>query len=303
MILWDLCKFIGFVTVATALYRTFIWYVLPLIVKRPPEYYINRYGKDSYVVVTGASDGIGKGYCEVFARLGFNIVLIARNQTKTETVAKDVASRYKVKTKVIVADFVKSYEKDFYQRISEQVKSLDVSILVNNVGAANLKLVADTPEQSCVDVTIVNTLPIVMMTKLLLPQLQARKQRSAIIQVSSVSVVCPMPTATVYGATKIFDDYFGVALAMEISDKVDVQVVRPGPVNTNMTVEEIRQYALPPTKFVEDSLKHLGLIVESYGNWGHATMALISALIPTWIMGPLTMYSLRKKAAAEKKGQ
>lgn len=39
-----------------------------------------RYGENSWVMVTGASDGIGKGFCEEFAKLGFNIVLVARNQ-------------------------------------------------------------------------------------------------------------------------------------------------------------------------------------------------------------------------------
>jgi 17beta-estradiol 17-dehydrogenase / very-long-chain 3-oxoacyl-CoA reductase len=41
-----------------------------------------RYGKDSYAIVTGSTDGIGKAYAMHLAKQGFNIVLIARNDEK-----------------------------------------------------------------------------------------------------------------------------------------------------------------------------------------------------------------------------
>jgi 17beta-estradiol 17-dehydrogenase / very-long-chain 3-oxoacyl-CoA reductase len=41
-----------------------------------------RYGKNSWVLVTGATEGIGKGFCEEFAKEGFNIILVSRNIEK-----------------------------------------------------------------------------------------------------------------------------------------------------------------------------------------------------------------------------
>jgi D-arabinose 1-dehydrogenase-like Zn-dependent alcohol dehydrogenase len=35
--------------------------------------------KESWAVVTGATDGIGLGFCKVLVKMGFNIVLISRN--------------------------------------------------------------------------------------------------------------------------------------------------------------------------------------------------------------------------------
>jgi hypothetical protein len=35
--------------------------------------------KKSWAVVTGATDGIGLGFCEVLTQLGFNVLLISRN--------------------------------------------------------------------------------------------------------------------------------------------------------------------------------------------------------------------------------
>jgi 17beta-estradiol 17-dehydrogenase / very-long-chain 3-oxoacyl-CoA reductase len=43
---------------------------------------LNRYGKGSWVVITGASDGIGKQYAIEMANIGFNIVLVSRTLSK-----------------------------------------------------------------------------------------------------------------------------------------------------------------------------------------------------------------------------
>ena len=48
----------------------------------------HRYGKDSWAVVTGCTDGIGKALVLELASRGFNIVLISRNSEKLATVAK-----------------------------------------------------------------------------------------------------------------------------------------------------------------------------------------------------------------------
>ncbi len=45
-----------------------------------------RYGANSWALVTGASDGIGKGFCQELANKGFNIILIARNPEKLKIV-------------------------------------------------------------------------------------------------------------------------------------------------------------------------------------------------------------------------
>ena len=67
---------------------------------------IERYGKNSWVLVTGASDGIGKEFCNQLAKIGFNICLQGRNKEKLEKVADEIRSIGNVKTRVIVADLV-----------------------------------------------------------------------------------------------------------------------------------------------------------------------------------------------------
>ena len=75
----------------------------------------DRYGKDSWAVVTGSTDGIGKAAAIHLAKEGFNVVLISRTLSKLETVVKEVEAAAKaagksIKTKVIQNDFTKSYD-------------------------------------------------------------------------------------------------------------------------------------------------------------------------------------------------
>ena len=63
-----------------------------------------RYGRGSWAVVTGASDGIGAAYCEELASQGFNIALVSRTKAKLEAVEKKCKAAG-VQTRLVVADF------------------------------------------------------------------------------------------------------------------------------------------------------------------------------------------------------
>lgn len=81
LVAWPLAKF------------TFI--VLYEIFKQllPPVDLVKRYcrpGQETWAVVTGATDGIGLGFCEVLAALGFNIVLISRSKEKLDVTAENL---------------------------------------------------------------------------------------------------------------------------------------------------------------------------------------------------------------------
>ena len=51
---------------------------------------LTRFGRNSWAVVTGASDGIGEGFCYELARDGFNICLISRTEEKLKRVESKI---------------------------------------------------------------------------------------------------------------------------------------------------------------------------------------------------------------------
>lgn len=72
----------------------------------PRKNLYERYG-GGYALVTGASDGLGKEYARNLAKAGFDIVLMARDETKLGIVAAELRQEFKVQTVVIVYDFAK----------------------------------------------------------------------------------------------------------------------------------------------------------------------------------------------------
>ena len=64
---------------------------------------LKKYG--DWAVVTGCTDGIGKAYAEKLAKKGMNIVLLSRSLDKLTDMSEYLIAKYKIKTKVIAADF------------------------------------------------------------------------------------------------------------------------------------------------------------------------------------------------------
>jgi NAD(P)-dependent dehydrogenase (short-subunit alcohol dehydrogenase family) len=52
------------------------------------------------LVVTGASDGIGREFAIQLARAGFNVLLAARNQTKLDAVVHDIGALISLKATI-----------------------------------------------------------------------------------------------------------------------------------------------------------------------------------------------------------
>ena len=78
-----------------------------------------------------------------------------------------------------------------------------------------------------------NVYHVTMLSRQLLPALEARASRSALINVSSVAATCPMPCASSYSATKAFVSFFTMALQREVKN-TDVMLLTPGVVRTPM---------------------------------------------------------------------
>ena len=70
-----------------------------------------RYGRNSWALVTGSSDGIGKGIAFSLAKEGFNIILSARTESKLEGARNELKRLYPLQDfKILVVDYEKSSE-------------------------------------------------------------------------------------------------------------------------------------------------------------------------------------------------
>lgn len=70
------------------------------------------------------------------AKQNVNICMIIRNKEKGEKLIQELSATSSSKFRIVIADFVKCTELDFFDKIYEQIKDLDIGVLINNVGVS-----------------------------------------------------------------------------------------------------------------------------------------------------------------------
>jgi 17beta-estradiol 17-dehydrogenase / very-long-chain 3-oxoacyl-CoA reductase len=168
---------------------------------------VARYGKDSWAVITGGSDGIGLGIAHRLAMNKINVVLVARNEIKLKEKVAEIKKLYKVKAEYRVADFGNVKTPEFYTKLNETMEDMDVSILVNNVGMGVAEF-HNAEVRGVWDQGIINMVPQFMMTKVFLPRFKFRTSRSCVMDNSSIASWAEFADFGSYGATKAFNRAF-----------------------------------------------------------------------------------------------
>ncbi|CDW81761.1 short chain dehydrogenase reductase family protein [Stylonychia lemnae] len=234
-----------------------------------------RYGENSWAVVTGSTDGIGKALALELAKRGFNIVLIARNSEKLAAVAKDIQNKYGRDTRMIVFDFSKETSFAAYEHIVRLLDDIDVSILINNVGMSNKP--DDQENHQLKDVhaeVVVNCYPIVILTKLLVDRLKLRYKktgkRSLILNVASQITFIPNPYLAGYCSSKNFDDKFTKSLYYEMKGTgVDVLGLLPGAVSTGLNGFSEVPFAVIGVQSCATGTLNNATSFVTFGGWVH----------------------------------
>ena len=212
--------------------RTFYYLTRDLLPKRN---LIQRYGKGSYAVVTGATSGIGKSVAIRFGELGFNVVLISRTEEKLKETREEILAQLPdIDVRYISADLSNISNEQVYEHIKKELEGLDVSILVNNVGLDCLDKFRDLKEDYILRLVNVNVHACTMMMRMMLNTFSTRTKRCAVINVGSFTSEVPMTYYAVYGATKAFVKYLTLALVRE-DPNVDYLCIKPSEVSTAMT--------------------------------------------------------------------
>ncbi len=257
-----------------------------------------RYGKGSWAIVTGASDGIGREYSLQLARRGFNIILIARNEEKLAKVKEEIKQiNPNVESRIIVADFANSYEEGFFETILQQIGDLDVSILINNVGVMIKGALANGDPQNIKESIIVNILPMTLLSRYLIPRMTQRKQRSAIINISSFAGFYVRPYIGLYSSTKVFNDFLSRAIAVEYP-QLDILSVCPAFVSTKMLNYKPEDFNTATTEdVVNTTFRYLGKRSHTSGHWKHRLDAWKFSILPDGLR--MTILTRRSRGLAK----
>ena len=216
--------------------------------------------KNTVVVITGASSGIGKETAIEFAKQGANLVLIGRRQNKLENIANELKT-FDVSILTCQCDVSK---KDQVEAMSKTVleKFDSIDILVNNAGFAIYGSVSDLSIDEIESQMETNYFGMIYCIKYFLP-IMLKKKRGHIVNVASVAASFGLPGIASYCASKFAMLGFSEGLKYELKDTgVGLTVVSPIMVRTNFfdhpSFEKMPKYSrtsLSPKKVAKTILR------------------------------------------------
>ena len=184
------------------------------------------------VLITGASSGIGAVYAARFAQRGHDLVLVARDQARLDTLAAGLRAEHNVNVEVLQADLTRLSDLQTVEaRLRDDAR---IGILVNNAGAAQSGTFIEQSTDSVAQLVALNTTALVRLASAIAPRL-AKAGDGAIINIGSVVGLAPEFGMSVYGATKAFVLFLSQGLSLELSPQgVYVQAVLPAATRTEI---------------------------------------------------------------------
>ena len=189
---------------------------------------------DKVILITGASSGIGRELATLFAKDGYNLVLVARSGERLNDLANTFKQQFGTSEITVIEKDLS--DPDAPQQVYDEVmgKNITVNALVNNAGFGEYgKFATETDLQKELNVIQVNLTALVHLTKLFSKDMVTRHE-GPILMLGSIASVMPNPMMAVYGATKAFIYSFSEALRNEVKDTdVTVTVLMPPATDTD----------------------------------------------------------------------
>jgi short-subunit dehydrogenase len=203
----------------------------------------------SFVLITGASKGIGRAIAKEFAARKRNLLLIARSESLLSELAAEIRKDFLVQVEYLAVDLGQPHAtKKIFDWCQE--KNYTVNILVNNAGYGLSGDFESYQAAEQIDMMLVNMIAPVSLISLFLPQLK-KQDKSYILNIGSSSAYQALPYMSVYAASKSFMVRFSRGLHYELRDtNVVVTVVSPG-----VTDSEFNARAKVPEKGLKAAKK------------------------------------------------
>ncbi|MGL5742373.1 MAG: SDR family NAD(P)-dependent oxidoreductase [Legionella sp.] len=214
-----------------------------------------------YVLITGASGGIGEALALCFAKQGYPLVLVALTKAKLEHVAAQCRQLNQQEALILEMDLA---EKEAAQKVYQQVHEagIFVGILINNAGIGSWGSFADNELVEQERLVQLNLTTVVALTHFFVQDM-LQQQRGKIVNIASVYSYSHVPYQAVYAASKAFLLSFGCALAKELQQTgIKVITICPGTTltgfrHTILEDEKPSALTMTATEVAELAYKHI----------------------------------------------
>jgi len=193
-----------------------------------------------YVLITGASSGIGREMAKQLAAKQHNLILVARNEEQLYKLQQELTSRYGIAAEYMLFDLSEpNFARDLYALVKE--KGYMVTGLINNAGFGDYGDFVDMPLKKDEEMIAVNITALLGLTKLFGADM-VKSGRGRIMNVASILSFLPLPYYSVYAATKCFVLAFTETVAEELKGTgVTLTALCPGTVETPFHTDKMRK--------------------------------------------------------------
>ena len=199
-------------------------------------------------LITGASSGIGAVYADRLARRGYDLILVARNRERLDTLATRLAGETGRAIEIVTADLS---DKADLGRIEKLLRTdTRITALVNNAGVAAVAPLLDSDVEKMDDMITLNVRALTRLTYAVAPGLVARGG-GTIVNIASVVAVAPELLNGVYGASKAYVLALSQSLHKELAAQgVRIHAVLPGATATDLWAKAGRPVEHLPSEIV-----------------------------------------------------
>ncbi|NGX28636.1 MAG: 3-oxoacyl-[acyl-carrier-protein] reductase FabG [Candidatus Anoxychlamydiales bacterium] len=210
--------------------------------------------KNKKVIVTGASQGIGKAIAQAFVKQGSDVAIFATNPDRLKQALKELEDVKIDQNQKIIA---KKVDVSIFDQVETAILELlkefgHIDILVNNAGITKDNLLLKMSEEDFDRVIAIN-LKSVYNTCKVLTRPMIKNKKGKIINISSIVGLIGNPGQANYAASKAGIIGFTKSLAKELGSRnICVNAIAPGFIQTPMTKEL-------PENIKEQMLKNIPL--------------------------------------------
>ena len=172
------------------------------------------------VLITGASEGIGREFAHAFAKAGYQVYAVARNEARLRSLMAELGT---ASHSYVVADL--STDPGIEATAKILIEN-PIDVLVNNAGFGGISQFDQATKSSHLSMLNLNIESLVSLSHTFL---QTAKRGAALVNVASVLAFIPSPYHSVYAATKAFVRSFSLSLWSEQKARgVYVMALCPG---------------------------------------------------------------------------
>lgn len=250
-----------------------------------------------WALVTGATAGIGESFTRLLAAKGFNLVLVARDETRLHERAAGLKENFGAESVVIVADLATEVG---CAKVEDYIRANEIEVLINNAGFGINKAftMSDLAKEEEVLKVLVRT-----PMRLMHVALPAMKERNSGV-IINVSSVASFIAGGAYSAAKAYLTVLSESLSTELSaTNIKVSALCPGFTRTEFHQRgRMKMAGLPNFMWLNSDV----LVAKAWKNaisgkpvsipgWQYKTLVGIISLVPRSVVRRLGMNSRVKK--------